>query len=199
MNNKLKILTKALIWLIFPFILYLMFIALPIKWIDTIYSIILYFIFWFFPIIYFWNKKIKLFVYKLIALNLVIFSIMAFVMNYNSNKLQIIEWYIFIDNININNIKIIDKAISGKDLINFKDVNDFNSKYGSDIVAFDNCIYLSSIDNKNWYIYSFKFKSEKNIRKYWNNYFIFKSINDYVINDKEMQKIQNVINKKCQN
>lgn len=79
----------------------------------------------------------------------------------------------------------------------FKSINDFNLMYNKDLNDPKTCYYLSSTEKKDSYILAISFESSKFKKKYWNEYYLFKSDSNYIIDENKINEIKNIIKFPC--
>lgn len=80
----------------------------------------------------------------------------------------------------------------------FNNLKDFNILYNKKInPSVPGCYYLKSFNNNGWYVFASRLSSRKYKKEYWQDYFIYISSDDYIINDEEMRNIDRVIKLPC--
>lgn len=194
-KRKWIILLYLLVWILFPYASLFFFSDIGVNSFYIYIFGFLYLLFWILPIIYFKEKKVP--IIKLILFNICAFTLLIYLMSIywnnildekSSNIIDIKSWEY------LNEIK---NTLKWNDSFSFINIDNYNEKFNKKIIPYHYCYYLSSIENNKWYIYAYKYESKKNIEKFWKDYFIYKSINNYVINEDFMFDIKNTINKEC--
>jgi len=83
------------------------------------------------------------------------------------------------------------------DYFDFFSIKDYDSKYNLKINDPKTCYYLSATEDNKWYIFAAYFESKKMKKKYWNDYFLYKSNPDYIITAEKLSEIENIIKSNC--
>jgi len=186
---------KLFLWLVFPFLFYLIFIDKSIYNYYYYILIILYIVFWVFPIIFYKRSK-KEIIKRLLLINIVLYVVFIFLANITSEKLYIDNRSEELDIQRILNYKKNKDVLLKMNKIEVNDIENFNSMY-NDKISKNKCHYISIVNNWKWYIFVLKLFSENYIKKLWTNYYIDKYPADYKITAEEIAKIQEIINKDC--
>lgn len=86
--------------------------------------------------------------------------------------------------------------LKGKLNYNFVDISSYNKYFNSNIKLSDKCYYFKSTNNN--FIFISKLTNIDFIHLYW-EYFIYKSDDNYIINNEEIEIFKNMIKKDCTN
>lgn len=77
----------------------------------------------------------------------------------------------------------------------FYSIDEYNQKYNTKIKDPKFCYYLSATEDKKWYLFAMSFESSKMKNKFWNDYFLYKSNENYVISTDKLKEIEWIIKK----
>jgi predicted RND superfamily exporter protein len=91
----------------------------------------------------------------------------------------------------------IQKSLENSKEFNFSSFENYKNKYNTDIKPPKGCYYLKSTESNNSYILVVPLESSKFKKKYWNDYFLYKSDLNYVIDDSRMDEIKSIISYRC--
>jgi hypothetical protein len=145
MKTQCKYIIKLLLGLIFPYAFYLIFIDKTIYNYNYYLIIILYLIFWGFPIIYYRESK-KDILSMVIILNIILFSIITYFANKTSDELNINTRTKEFDVQRILNYQDNKDFLLKKNIITATDIEEFNKKYNDEFFQ-NKCHYIGLIDN----------------------------------------------------
>lgn len=97
----------------------------------------------------------------------------------------------------ISHMSIIEESLKNLKNFNFSSLKDYNVKYNMNIRPPRTCYYLKSSEDNNSYILVAPLESSKFKKEYWNDYYIYKSNPNYMIDENKLQDIKKIIDIRC--
>jgi len=188
------ILLSFIFFILFP--VALNFTTLPL-WPYYIINHLAYIFFWIIPIyIGYKNKKNNKYYITIFMILIIVFSFLAYFWTKYWEKQSLITISLARDLNRYSDYNQIKKILNkyDNDELKFTSFNDFKKQFNMIKFPPKNCYYLAN--NNLWYVLAIKFESEKYIKEFW-EVFIYKSNQDYIISDKEMEKIKQIVTNKC--
>lgn len=190
----MNLIIKLLFWL---FALALFFIAQldTDMGVNNIYIVAMYVFSWFIPVILCSYFKKSYFLYICIINILISLWVLVYILSNNNDNYDFKR-----DLYSMKLLTTIQNRLENINSYTFDSFEDFSIEYyqGKDIGIPWSCIYLSSTDDNQWYIYAFEYKSNETITKEWTDYFLYKSNPDYTISSDLLLKITDIIKSDCE-
>ena len=101
------------------------------------------------------------------------------------------------DKMVISDMSKIEESLKNIKSYNFSSLEDYNIKYNMNIRPPKMCYYIKSSEDNNSYILVAPLESSKFKKEYWNDYYIYKSNPNYIIDENIFQDIKKTIDIRC--